>query len=106
MIGDLDRRIEIYTLTEAKDAFGAAIPTDVLLCTVWASILPSSGREKVEANKPVASNEIIFGIRYRSTVTEKMKIKYLSNYYLITRIDEDVRDGRKRYMVLTAEKRF
>lgn len=105
-IGELDRRIEIYTQTESRDEFGQAVPTDVLLIAVWASILPSAGVEKLEGKKPTASNEIQFGIRYRTGITEKMKILYNSAYYNITKIDENVKEGRKRYLILTAEKRF
>lgn len=105
-IGDLDRRIEIYTLTEARDGFGQGVPTDALLVTVWASVLPSVGSESQQGKRPVAVNEIQFLIRYRTGVTEKMKIKYNLVYYHITKIDENVKEGRKRYLILTAEKRY
>jgi SPP1 family predicted phage head-tail adaptor len=106
-IGELDRRIVISYPNESRNTFGEAVPTSFsVLATVWASILPSTGKEALEGKKTVASNEIQFGIRYRKGVTEKMKITYDTNDYNITRIDENVKEGRKRYLILTAEKRF
>jgi SPP1 family predicted phage head-tail adaptor len=102
MIGDLDRRIGIYTQTETANSFGEKTTVDTLSVTVWAAIIPSGGKETFEAKKLTATNEVIFQIRHR-TVTEKNKIYYNSTWYNILKIEEV---DRKRYLNILAEKKI
>ncbi len=60
------------------------------------------GREGVESMERRATSDIRWTIRYLSTVTEKMRISYGSDYYYITQV---VTRGRLQYMDLVTEKR-
>lgn len=101
--GDLDRRVIIYTATTATDSFGQDVATDAILATVWAKITPVGGGEDTEGNKVTASNRVMFTIRHRTDVTEKMKVKFDSEYYDILTIEKP---DRKRRLEITGEKRY
>jgi len=103
MIGDLDRRIEIYSQTTAVDTFGERVESDVLLYTYWASVTPVSGSEKIEGKKPTATSQIMFTIRYKGGLTEKMTIRWDSQVYQIISIEEV---DRRRYLNITGEKKY
>lgn len=103
MIGELDNRIEIYSVTETSDGFGGVTTANVLYKTVWAQMVPSGGTEGFEAKKLTAVNQVIFIIRYLAALTEKYKIKYESNWYDILKIEAP---DRKRYLNVVAEKKY
>ena len=101
--GQMDRRITIETLTATRGLSGAQKRSWATLATVWAEEMDySSGGEFYEANEKTAINKTKFRVRYLSTITETERILYDSNYYDILHIKVI---GRKRYMILTAEKK-
>lgn len=102
IIGKLDRRIEIQTATDTRDAFGAGVPSYTTTYTVWASIVPAGGQEGTEGEKQTATGIVKFSIRYISGLDEKMRILYDSEYYDIMSIDEP---DRKRSLDITAKKK-
>jgi SPP1 family predicted phage head-tail adaptor len=105
-IGELDRRISIYTVTDAAaDKFGGKAQSEALLTTVWAKIDGAGGDEKKEGEKVTATSRCNFTIRYRTGLTEKMRIKVDSDTYYIKHIEETTND-RKRYLVISAEKKY
>ena len=103
-IGNLDKRITLQSYTTATDAYGQKVETYSTLATVWAWVRYGSGSERIMANRETAVADCIFVIRFRSTVTEKTRILYGSDYYDIIHIAHST-DGRRRYMELTAVKR-
>jgi SPP1 family predicted phage head-tail adaptor len=105
MIGDLDRRVSLYTFTSSPDDFGQRVETPTLLATVWASVQASGGREQKEANKETATNELQFIIRFRTDINEKTRIVYSGNNYDIIEIQEALPD-RKRYLTIKAERKY
>ncbi len=102
--GQLDRRIEIQEPTETRTARGSVTETWTTIARVWAGLsFPSSGNaESIEADQLVATTRVVFTIRYRDTITEKMRIVYGNeNYSIIPPIEEQ---GRKTYLLIRAEK--
>lgn len=100
--GTFDRRIVIQAYTTAKDSYGQAVKTWATHTTVQASMSYDTGAEDETVNELLATSKVKWIIRYKSTVTEKMRIYYGSDYYYI----EQVRIlGRLQYMELITEKR-
>ncbi len=100
--GTLDRKIVIQTYTVAKDTYGQAVKTWATHTTVQASLQYDTGGEGEEQNERVATSKVRWIIRYKSTVTEKMRISYGSDYYYIEQVKVL---GRLQYMELITEKR-
>ena len=101
MIGKLDKRIEIQNYTVAKNSSGEDVRSWSTLVTVWAGITYKGGGETYEADQKVATDRVIFRIRY-TTVAADYRILYDSTYYDILDIDGD---NRLRYLDITAKKR-
>ena len=99
-IGKLDRRITIEQKTEGLSSTGAVLDSSWgTLDTVWAKVIQKSGRELLVSDQVNAQADVVFRIRYRSDVTEKMRILYNSEYYDITYIKEL---GRQDALEITA----
>ena len=77
--GSLDKRVTIQTRNETDDGAGGQTIVYADLATVWASIEPGTGREFVAAQQLQPELSHIVTIRYRSDVTAKHRIKYVSN---------------------------
>ena len=86
--GELDRRLTIEQYTEAQDAYGEAIKTWAVLDTVWAQVLPLRGSERYVAQQVSGEAETRFRIRYRTDVTDKMRLYCENVYYNITAVLE------------------
>jgi SPP1 family predicted phage head-tail adaptor len=69
---------------------------------MWASIEYQPGSEVDEADQRTALQRVVFVIRYKSTVTDLMRVYYGSKYYTIISIQEV---GRKWGMRLITELR-
>lgn len=100
--GKLDRRVIIQQTTQSADASGERVDSWSTLATVWAGITYNPGDEKIEGQQITASQKIVWEIRYRSDVTENMRISWNSKYYYITSIEEI---GRQDGLRLTTEVR-
>lgn len=103
MIGELDRRITIYYNIEGENDFGEIELTRRELISVWAKFEPGTGSEATEANKVTASLTAKFTIRYRTGLNETMSIYFDSEWYDIISINKI---DRKRYLEITAEKKY
>lgn len=79
--GKLDRRVTLQTLTVTRDSYGAAIESWTDLDTVWAEVIPLKGREYFTAAQIVAEKMLKFRIRYRTDLTETMRIVYAGQTY-------------------------
>ncbi len=99
----LDRRVIIQTYTVTKDSYGEPVKTWGTLSTVWAKFEDRLvGFENEESKEQVAVNVKFIWIRYLSTVKEKMRISYNSEYYYIDSLTEI---GREKWLKLKVEKR-
>jgi SPP1 family predicted phage head-tail adaptor len=103
IIGKLDRRIQIQSLSETRDSFGGNSPAWNTLYSVWASVTPLGGIEKDEADKTTATSPVTFSIRYITGLREKMRIVYNSDIYNIISIGEP---DRRRSLTITAQKKI
>lgn len=100
--GAFDRVIVIQTFSVAKDSYGQAVKTWSTHATVRASLQYGGGSESNVIQERTATSDVIWTIRYLSTVTEKMRISYGSDYYWIKQVRVL---GRLQYMELVTEKR-
>ena len=102
-IGDLDRKITIQSVSETLDSeTNHSVLTYSTLATVWAKRLKVQSNESYEAKQQVAVNVVRYLIRYRTGITERMRIVDNGSTYEISGIEEI---DRKNTLILTAEKR-
>tara|TARA_R100000664_G_C2758654_1_gene147742 strand:+ start:1241 stop:1555 length:315 start_codon:yes stop_codon:yes gene_type:complete len=87
-IGKLDRKITIKSVSTTADDYGQEIQTFSTLTSVWARILYKNEVEKFENDQLKAISNIHFFIRYRTDITEQMRISYNNKTYLIEGISE------------------
>jgi SPP1 family predicted phage head-tail adaptor len=86
--GKLDRRITIQVKTATRDNFGAEIIAYNTLATVWAEVLPISGREYFTASQFVPEAQFRMRIRFREDFDETAQILYDGTVYDILYIAE------------------
>ncbi len=86
--GNLDRRITISVKTATRDSYGAEIIGWSTLATVWAQVMPLSGREYFTAAQFVPEAELKIRIRFREDFDETAKITYNNIDYDILHIAE------------------
>lgn len=78
------RKIIIERETQTRDDFGSIVKTWTTLATVYANVIPVSGRELYTSDRSNIRSLTRFFIYYREDVTEKDRINYEGNYYDIT----------------------
>lgn len=89
-IGRMDRRIVIETPT-VSNTKGSISQSWATLATVWAGVIDRAGTESPDGDEIVAVRTLTFRVRYRTDVTEKMRIRYPSggsNYYDIASVHQ------------------
>lgn len=99
-IGALDRRITVQNYTESTDSFGQKVRSYATYKELWASVQEKSGTEGESGNQLVASKQVVFVIRYRTDLSETMRIVYGSWVYRIESIIAD--DARKSFLKIVA----
>lgn len=92
-----DRRIVVERSTETVNVVGDRVDTWATLLTIWASSDYKGGKEEYESAEKTAIGERKFTVRYSaaSSVTEKDRILYNSQYFDIRAINEI---GRRDYL--------
>lgn len=103
-VGTLDRRIVIESYTATRDSLGGEVQTWATHTTVWAGVMYKElqSDETQMAGSQVAAKKVNFRVRYLSTVTEKMRVSFESEYYDILSVTHE---GRKRFTILETERR-
>lgn len=101
----LDRRIEVYTLTETL-VKGAMNIDQVLLRTLWAKVdntTPSGKGYQAERKQAIDTN--IFTIRYggNEDIQPTMTLRYNNEVFTILSIQEAVRYGRRVAFEIVAQ---
>lgn len=86
--GKLDRRITIQNRIETQNSFGEAVISYGTFATVWAEVLPLSGRELFTAAQTFPEAQLKVRIRYLAGVTEKHRILHDGVSYDILHIAE------------------
>ncbi len=74
--GKLDRRVTIQRRIETQNEYGEAVITYADEVTVWAEVLPLSGRELFLAAQTVPEAQLKINIRWRPELTERHRIFY------------------------------
>jgi SPP1 family predicted phage head-tail adaptor len=74
-IGDLDQRLTLESPSRAPDGGGGAIVTWQTVSDVWASVHPTSGDERLEADQVAGSITHTVIIRRRPDVTPAMRFR-------------------------------
>jgi len=82
-LGSLNKRISIISFTEGPNDAGDIIMIPGVFNTVWASVVPTTGKDYVEAKKYQAELTYKFTIRYLSGVTPDMQIQFKTRLFLI-----------------------
>ena len=96
--GNLDIKIIIQSATDARDAYGAVIPTWDTFATVWARKKDIRGDEYFAAQQMNARVDAVFTIRYLSGLLETMRIAYDGKLWDIRSIGNlGRRDGMEIY---------
>lgn len=100
----MDRRIEIWQVTETLSASGAVEETWTKLTETWANVtFPVTGQdETVMADRQVSVTRANFDIRWRSGIVAKMQVRYGGVVYDILSVTEE---GRRNFLTLKTEKR-
>lgn len=86
--GKLDRRIQLQTGTESRDAFGQAIYTWTTTFTIWADVFPLPYNENVEGDRKTEQPFFKVRMRYQAGIIPTMRVLYNSSYYDIISINE------------------
>lgn len=96
----LDRQIHIYNYTEVRNTYGEVRGKLTKFATLMANVNYRGGREGFYARQVVATENIVFKIRYYPGIKETMFIEYSGKMYDIRHIAEN---GRNRFLEITAE---
>lgn len=75
--GTLRTRVEVQNRTTARDAYGDALETWGTAATVWAEVVPLSGRELWAAQQAQADATVRVRVRYRADVTVTPRTRLL-----------------------------
>ena len=91
-LGQLDRRITIQQKTVSRTALGDESESWSHLATVWAKVVPTSGREyfNAQAQQLVGNKTTVFRIRYLASARKdtELRVVYDGENYDIKHIAE------------------
>ena len=77
VLGRLNRKVAIYTVTATSDSQGGATETDTLTRTVWASVEPLTGSRAKEYS------QIVSGKGYKITMFKPSDLTISESNYLV-----------------------
>jgi len=80
---ELTQRIDLQTGDVLSGAYGEDSVTWQLWKTVWASVKPQAGSERIRADKLDGAQRFLIKIRYLAGVLPTMRIKHKAVYYQI-----------------------
>lgn len=103
-IGTLDRRVTLYTLSTAADAYGAAgAETWTSAGEVWAHYEMGTGIESLEGAAQAGLDIVYFTLRKNTASAITSKLIYASKEYDIISVEEV---GRNNYQRLKCKLRL
>ena len=104
IIGELDKRVSIYTLATSFNNYGEATRSYSLLREVWAKIEWKGGFEKEEGDKQTGMTKVHMYIRDidMGSLNLQSKIIYDSTNYFPKVINYNI-EGRKHFIEIIAE---
>ncbi len=98
--GARSRRIVIQSLTETITEGGEVTETAATFATVWAEILPLSGREAWIAQQSQATTTHKITMIYRPGITAKMQATYNGRTFMFDSVVN--LDEANRFLMITA----
>lgn len=101
MIGKLRERLVFEVSTSTVDSEGQPVEVFMLHATLWGRAEFLSGRELEALQKISAEIVLRFTVRYRSDITEMMRVSWRDELWNINAI---MPDERKQYMTLAVSK--
>ena len=99
--GKLDQRITVQTNTPTTDSKGQKIESWADTKTIWAGAVTDGGKEFFAAQKVYSEAQVVFRVRYDSSIVSTQRIKWLSRYYSILGINPV--NGQYRELLLTCK---
>jgi len=79
--------VEIGITENAVNENGYSVATDIVLCSVWASVTDISSRQTQSADSNVMENGILFGIRFREDIRPGMWVRFLDVKWTISALE-------------------
>jgi SPP1 family predicted phage head-tail adaptor len=101
-IGRRDRRVVVQRFAESRNAFNEIEKAYTDLYTVWAHVKTQSGKEALQAEQVVASNIVVFNIRFLPITTQDVLL-YNGQVYDIQSLNEIGRRKELELICTTAE---
>lgn len=101
MIGNLDQRIILQSLTETAGDGGQLTQAWTTISTVWGHVISVRGQEALEAARLNAKETIRIKIRYRDDITTAWRVQWQSQNYSVQAIDRSER--RTGFLWVTAQ---
>lgn len=99
--GVLDRRIIIESKSEVIASNGQRTLTWSTFLTVWSNPVEKDGLEKTDDSNRSTKRMVNFRVRYNSTITNEMRIKWDGEWYKI----EDIKElGRQEGLIINTTK--
>lgn len=86
--GKLDRRIVLQAFTTTQDGYGEENESWSTFATVWAQVMPFTGRERFVADQVSGEADTRFRIRWRSDIDVTQRIVYDGDTYDIEGVIE------------------
>ena len=102
-IGRMRYRITIQFPCDGVDDYGNAVNTWEDLATVWADIVPVSGREYFAAEQAISETQYKIYIRYLDNIYAKMRVLQGEKAYEILAVIGDKRSGMLTLMAKVVE---
>lgn len=102
-IGRMRYRIDIQEFSISKSTNGFPVKEWSNVCTVWADIVPVSGKELLNSGQIISEVTDKIYIRYRTGITTDMRVRHEDTYYNITSVLGDKRSGMLTLMVKRSE---
>lgn len=98
--GKLNQRILIEQPGSMVDSYGHATPVWTEVATIWAALHNISGRENWANDRVLNDSSLAFRIRFRTDLSEEMRISWRGTYYQISGPVIDP-DGHRREQIIT-----
>lgn len=92
-LGGMRYRVELQRNMSVKDDEGFARNEWKTVCTLWADIVPISGREFLQNSTETAEVTFKIYIRYRDGIDSDMRVKCGDTLYLLTAVLGSKRKG-------------
>ena len=102
--GDLRHKVQLQENQITQDSTtGEMVPSWVTVASVWAQVVPMSGREFLAASAEQSEVRGRMTIRYREDVDASMRVVYRGKYYAIHAVLPDAESGKEHLTLMTGE---